>query len=184
MEAGVEAFGFESLDILQPSLLLSWRGEMRPLELLAAACMPLLNPLLRGSYLPYRAISARTVARGDARRHALAGAAACSATRTRASARSRAWRQRAAATHCPRRHPPTRSSAAAASSPCASHPPAQLAPGDLVFLHIRARSVDHVGIYSGGGRFIHAPRAGHAVEYADLYKGFYARRFVSAGRFC
>jgi uncharacterized protein YbjT (DUF2867 family) len=62
MEAGVEALGFESLDILQPSLLLSWRSEMRPLELLAAACMPLLNPLLRGRYLPYRAISARTVA--------------------------------------------------------------------------------------------------------------------------
>jgi hypothetical protein len=51
------------------------------------------------------------------------------------------------------------------------------------FFHIHARAVDHVGIYSGGGRFIHAPRAGHAVEYADLYKGFYARRFVSAGRF-
>jgi len=62
-------------------------------------------------------------------------------------------------------------------------PAAQLAPGDLVFFHIHARTVDHVGIYSGGGRFIHAPRAGHAVEYADLYKGFYARRFVSAGRF-
>jgi cell wall-associated NlpC family hydrolase len=62
-------------------------------------------------------------------------------------------------------------------------PAAQLAPGDLVFFHIHARAVDHVGIYSGGGRFIHAPRAGHAVEYADLYKGFYARRFVSAGRF-
>jgi cell wall-associated NlpC family hydrolase len=62
-------------------------------------------------------------------------------------------------------------------------PAAQLAPGDLVFFRIRARAVDHVGIYSGGGRFIHAPRAGHAVEYADLYRGFYARRFVSAGRF-
>jgi uncharacterized protein YbjT (DUF2867 family) len=61
MEAGVEALGFESLDILQPSLLLSWRSEMRPLELLATACMPLLNPLLRGNYLPYRAIAARTV---------------------------------------------------------------------------------------------------------------------------
>ena len=52
-------------------------------------------------------------------------------------------------------------------------PAAQLAAGDLVFFHIRSRAVDHVGIYSGGGRFIHAPRAGHAVEYADLRKGFY-----------
>jgi uncharacterized protein YbjT (DUF2867 family) len=61
MEAGAEGIGFESLDILQPSVLLSWRGEMRPLELLTAALMPLVNPLLRGKYLPYRGISAGTV---------------------------------------------------------------------------------------------------------------------------
>jgi len=61
MEQGVEALGFESLDILQPSLLLAWRSEMRPLELAARALMPLVNPLLRGKYLPYRAISAQTV---------------------------------------------------------------------------------------------------------------------------
>ncbi|HYB33792.1 MAG TPA: NAD(P)H-binding protein [Steroidobacteraceae bacterium] len=61
MEQELEAVGFESLDILQPSMLLSWRGEMRPLELLACAFMPLVNPLLRGNYLPYRGISARTV---------------------------------------------------------------------------------------------------------------------------
>jgi len=61
MEQELEAVGFESLDILQPSMLLSWRGEMRPLELLACAFMPLVNPLLRGNYLAYRGISARTV---------------------------------------------------------------------------------------------------------------------------
>jgi len=61
MEQELEAVGFESLDILQPSMLLSRRGEMRPLELLACALMPLVNPLLRGNYLPYRGISARTV---------------------------------------------------------------------------------------------------------------------------
>jgi uncharacterized protein YbjT (DUF2867 family) len=61
MEAAVEGIGFESLDILQPSLLLSWRSEMRPLELAGAAVLPLLNPFLRGQYLPYRAISARSV---------------------------------------------------------------------------------------------------------------------------
>jgi uncharacterized protein YbjT (DUF2867 family) len=61
MEQGLMEAGFESLDILQPSLLLGWRGEMRPLELAARALTPLLNPLLRGRYLPYRAIPARTV---------------------------------------------------------------------------------------------------------------------------
>jgi uncharacterized protein YbjT (DUF2867 family) len=62
MEAGLEALGFEALDILQPSMLLAWRGEMRPLELAAGVFMPLVNPLLRGKYLPYRGIAARTVA--------------------------------------------------------------------------------------------------------------------------
>ncbi len=61
MEQLLTAAGFESLDILQPSLLLGARAEMRPLELVARAFMPLVNPLLRGKYLAYRAISARTV---------------------------------------------------------------------------------------------------------------------------
>jgi cell wall-associated NlpC family hydrolase len=62
-------------------------------------------------------------------------------------------------------------------------PLAQLAPGDLVFFRIRSRSVDHVGIYAGDGRFIHAPRAGLAVASADLRRGFYAQHLAAAGRF-
>ena len=62
MEEELEGVGFESLDILQPSMLLAWRAEMRPLELVASALMPLIAPVLRGKYLPYRAIGARTVA--------------------------------------------------------------------------------------------------------------------------
>jgi murein DD-endopeptidase len=62
-------------------------------------------------------------------------------------------------------------------------PLAQLKPGDLVFFRIRSRHVNHVGVYAGGGRFIHAPRAGQAVSYAQLDGGFYARRFAGAGRF-
>ena len=60
---------------------------------------------------------------------------------------------------------------------------AQLAPGDLVFFRIRSRGVDHVGVYAGDGRFIHAPRAGLAVTFADLGGGFYAQHFAAAGRF-
>ena len=61
---------------------------------------------------------------------------------------------------------------------------AELVPGDLVFFRIRARrAIDHVGIYAGAGRFIHAPRAGQTVTYADLTQGFYAGRLRSAGRF-
>ena len=62
-------------------------------------------------------------------------------------------------------------------------PLAELAPGDLVFFRISARHVNHVGVYAGDGRFIHAPRAGQAVAYADLREGFYARRLRGAGRF-
>src|SRR6516165_1013123 len=67
----------------------------------------------------------------------------------------------------------------------AAHPVplAQLAPGDLVFFDVRGHAIDHVGIYAGDGRFIHAPRAGLAVTYGDLGHGFYARHLVSAGRF-
>jgi murein DD-endopeptidase len=73
----------------------------------------------------------------------------------------------------------------AAEQQRAAHPVAlaQLSPGDLVFFDIRTRGVDHVGIYAGGGRFIHAPRAGLAVTYGDLSRGFYARHLLGAGRF-
>jgi uncharacterized protein YbjT (DUF2867 family) len=62
MEQALEGLGFESLDILQPSLLLGARAEMRPLELLAMLTMPLINPLLGGKYQVYRAVPARTLA--------------------------------------------------------------------------------------------------------------------------
>lgn len=61
MEQGLIAQGFAALDILQPSLLIGWRGELRPLEALGRLIAPLVNPLLRGGYVPYRAIRAQTV---------------------------------------------------------------------------------------------------------------------------
>jgi cell wall-associated NlpC family hydrolase len=56
-----------------------------------------------------------------------------------------------------------------------------LKPGDLVFFH----GIGHVGIYIGGGRFIHAPHSGTRVQIASLgggYGGEYdgARRIVRA----
>jgi uncharacterized protein YbjT (DUF2867 family) len=62
MEDELARIGFPALDILQPSLMLGFRREMRPLELLAMVGMPLANPFLLGSKEPYRAIPARTVA--------------------------------------------------------------------------------------------------------------------------
>jgi uncharacterized protein YbjT (DUF2867 family) len=62
MEEALVGVGFTSLDILQPSLLLGWRREIRPLELLGSAFAPLVNPFLTGKREPFRAIPARTVA--------------------------------------------------------------------------------------------------------------------------
>ncbi len=58
-----------------------------------------------------------------------------------------------------------------------------LSPGDLVFFRIGSRHVNHVGIYAGEGRFIHAPRSGEVVAYGDLREGYYRKHFVGAGRF-
>jgi len=62
-------------------------------------------------------------------------------------------------------------------------PLAELQPGDLVFFSSDGTAVDHVGVYAGFGRFIHAPHAGVAVSYAELANAYYARHLVSAGRF-
>jgi uncharacterized protein YbjT (DUF2867 family) len=62
MENAVAAVGFPAVDILQPSLLLGWRRQMRPLELGAIVAAPIINPFLFGSREIYRGIPARTVA--------------------------------------------------------------------------------------------------------------------------
>jgi uncharacterized protein YbjT (DUF2867 family) len=62
MEKALEGLRFRALDILQPSLLLGQRRELRPLELGAQLTMPLLNPLLLGRWSSFRAIPAATVA--------------------------------------------------------------------------------------------------------------------------
>ena len=58
-----------------------------------------------------------------------------------------------------------------------------LEPGDLVFFRSSKGRVDHVGIYAGAGRFIHAPNSGSVVSYAYLDDPYYRTHFVSAGRF-
>jgi cell wall-associated NlpC family hydrolase len=62
-------------------------------------------------------------------------------------------------------------------------PLSELRPGDLVFFRIAARHVNHVGIYTGDGRFVHAPRRGEVVSYASLADPYFRSRFVRGGRF-
>lgn len=54
----------------------------------------------------------------------------------------------------------------------------QLAPGDLVFFY----SLDHVGIYLGGGLFIHAPHTGTVVQISSLNSSWYSSAYDGAVR--
>ena len=58
-----------------------------------------------------------------------------------------------------------------------------LQPGDLVFFRTAHRSVSHVGIYAGEGRFIHAPSRGRVVSYDSLNDPYWKKRLVAAGRY-
>jgi len=58
---------------------------------------------------------------------------------------------------------------------------AKLAAGDLVFFGHSGR-VDHVGIYMGEGRFVHAPRTGRDVTVSSLDQGYWSGKFMQARR--
>lgn len=53
----------------------------------------------------------------------------------------------------------------------------QLQPGDLVFFN----GLGHMGIYIGGGQFIHSPHTGDVVKISSM-SGYYASAFVGARR--
>jgi cell wall-associated NlpC family hydrolase len=53
-----------------------------------------------------------------------------------------------------------------------------LQPGDLVFFD----GLGHVGIYIGGGQFVHAPHTGDVVKISNLSDGWYAATYVGARR--
>ena len=57
-----------------------------------------------------------------------------------------------------------------------------LKPGDLLFFNIKGRRVNHVAIYLGNDRFIHAPRRGKAVSIDTLSKPYWDDHYVLAKR--
>ncbi len=61
--------------------------------------------------------------------------------------------------------------------------PAHLHPGDLVFFRESGVEATHVGVYTGGYRFIHAPQSGRPVSYGSLEDNYYRATFMGAGRF-
>ena len=54
----------------------------------------------------------------------------------------------------------------------------QLEPGDLVFFD----GLGHMGIYIGGGQYIHSPHTGDVVKISSLDDSWYAATYVGAKR--
>ncbi len=59
-----------------------------------------------------------------------------------------------------------------------------LKPGDLVFFDTNGgkNRINHVGIYTGSGKFIHSSSSHHGVVTSSLSSGFYSKSYMTARR--
>jgi cell wall-associated NlpC family hydrolase len=55
--------------------------------------------------------------------------------------------------------------------------------GDLVFFGSSEDAINHVGIYVGNGRFVHAPRRGEEIRVTSVDESYFEKRFVGARRY-
>lgn len=55
--------------------------------------------------------------------------------------------------------------------------------GDLVFFGSSEDTINHVGIYVGNGRFVHAPRRGEEIRVASVDESYFEKRFVGGRRY-
>ncbi len=55
--------------------------------------------------------------------------------------------------------------------------------GDLVFFGASADKINHVGIYVGDGKFVHAPRRGEDIRISAVNESYFEKRFVGARRY-
>ncbi|MDI9337902.1 MAG: NlpC/P60 family protein [Alphaproteobacteria bacterium] len=65
---------------------------------------------------------------------------------------------------------------------CVKLKSSELKEGDLVFFKTTSKSISHVGIYLTNNKFVHCSSS-YGVTISDLRDGYYAARFVGAGRF-
>lgn len=61
-------------------------------------------------------------------------------------------------------------------------PRKQMRPGDLLFFDLADEGRSHVGLYVGGGQFVHAPSRGKVVSTASLSNPYWRRHFAGARR--
>lgn len=59
---------------------------------------------------------------------------------------------------------------------------AQLQPGDMLFFKT-GKKTNHVGVYIGNRKFIHAPSGGKRVKIATMDSSYWHKRFVKFGTY-
>jgi len=62
-------------------------------------------------------------------------------------------------------------------------PQGHIQPGDVLFFAARGNRIDHVGVFIGDGRFIHAPNARSQVRIEPLASSYWEPRLRKAGHF-
>lgn len=55
--------------------------------------------------------------------------------------------------------------------------------GDLVFFGAAPDKINHVGIYVGNGKFVHAPRRGEEIRVTAIEDSYFEKRFIGARRY-
>lgn len=55
--------------------------------------------------------------------------------------------------------------------------------GDLVFFGASEDSINHVGIFVGNGKFVHAPRRGEDIRITSIDESYFEKRFMGARRY-
>lgn len=59
----------------------------------------------------------------------------------------------------------------------------ELQDGDLVFFGSSEDTINHVGIYVGGNRFVHAPRRGEEIRATSVDESYFEKRFIGGRRY-
>ena len=59
----------------------------------------------------------------------------------------------------------------------------KLQPGDVVFFRINGSKPSHSGVYTGDGKFVHAPSSGRKVRVNSMDEKYWSLRFLGARRY-